>query len=78
MQVIVDRERLAAYKMSLLDLKNMLDMQNQSRPAGTLTYGDKEILVRSDFRARTPEEVANYPIGEHGRAGRSTSGTWPR
>jgi HAE1 family hydrophobic/amphiphilic exporter-1 len=63
LQVIVDRERLAAYKMSLLDVKNMLDMQNQSRPAGTLTYGDKEVLVRSDFRARTPEEVANYPIG---------------
>jgi HAE1 family hydrophobic/amphiphilic exporter-1 len=63
MQVIVDRDRLAAYKMSLLDIKNTLDMQNQSRPAGTLTYGDREILVRSDFRARTPEEVAAYPIG---------------
>src|SRR3990172_6099794 len=62
MQVVVDRERLAAYKMSLLDLKNMLDMQNQSRPAGTLTYQDRETLVRSDFRARTPEEVADYPI----------------
>ena len=62
MQIIVDRERLAAYKMTLLDLKNMLDMQNQSRPAGTLTYQDREVLVRSDFRARTPEEVANYPI----------------
>ena len=63
MQVVVDRERLAAYKMSLLDIKNMLDMQNQARPAGTLTHGDREFLVRSDFRARTPEEVANYPIG---------------
>jgi HAE1 family hydrophobic/amphiphilic exporter-1 len=63
MQVIVDRDRLAAYKMSLLDLKNMLDMQNQSRPAGTLTHGDREVLVRSDFRARTPAEVASYPIG---------------
>ncbi len=62
MQVVVDRERLAAYKMSLLDLKNMLDMQNQSRPAGTLTYRDRETLVRSDFRARDPEEVATYPI----------------
>ncbi|OGB92636.1 MAG: hypothetical protein A3H39_20855 [candidate division NC10 bacterium RIFCSPLOWO2_02_FULL_66_22] len=62
MQVVVDRERLAAYKMSLLDLKNMLDMQNQSRPAGTLTFQDREILVRSDTRARTPEEVAAYPI----------------
>src|SRR5512145_3003401 len=39
MQVIVDRERLAAYRMSLLDLKTMLDMQNQARPAGTLTFG---------------------------------------
>ena len=63
MQVVVDRERLAAYRMSLLDIKNMLDMQNQSRPAGTLTYQDREVLVRSDFRARTPEEVAAYPIG---------------
>jgi hydrophobic/amphiphilic exporter-1 (mainly G- bacteria), HAE1 family len=62
MQVIVDRDRLAAYKMTLLDVKNMLDMQNLSRPAGTLTYQDREVLVRSDFRARAPEEVAAYPI----------------
>jgi len=62
MQVVVDRERLAAYRMNLLDVKNMLDMQNTSRPAGTLTYQDREVLVRSDFRARAPEEVAAYPI----------------
>src|SRR5262245_3186961 len=48
MQVIADRERLAAYRLSLLDVKNMLDMQNQSRPAGTLTHGDRELLVRTD------------------------------
>jgi HAE1 family hydrophobic/amphiphilic exporter-1 len=63
MQVIVDRERLAAYKMSLLDLREALDMQNQSRPSGNLTSQDREILVRSDLRARTPDEVAAYPIG---------------
>jgi len=62
MQVVVDRDRLAAYRMSLLDLKNALDTQNQSRPAGTLTFGDREVLVRTDVRARTPEEVAAYPI----------------
>jgi len=62
MQVIVDRDRLAAYKMTLLDLKGALDMQNLSRPAGTLTYQEREILVRSDFRARGPDEVAGYPI----------------
>jgi HAE1 family hydrophobic/amphiphilic exporter-1 len=62
LQVVVDRERLAAYRMSLPDLKNVLDMQNVSRPSGTLTHGDREVLVRSDFRARAPEEVASYPI----------------
>src|SRR5262245_26607816 len=62
MHVVVDRDRLAAYKLTPLDLKNALDLQNVSRPAGTLTYRDREVLVRSDFRARTPEEVAAYPI----------------
>ncbi|HSL51628.1 MAG TPA: efflux RND transporter permease subunit, partial [Candidatus Deferrimicrobiaceae bacterium] len=62
MQVVVDRDRLAAYRMTLLDLKSALDMQNLSRPAGTLTYQDREVLVRSDVRARGPEEVAAYPI----------------
>jgi HAE1 family hydrophobic/amphiphilic exporter-1 len=62
MQVMADRDRLAAYKLSLLDLKSVLDMQNQSKPAGTLTFGDREVTVRTDLRARTPQEVANYPI----------------
>ena len=62
MQVTVDRERLAAYRMSLLDVRNALDMQNVSRPAGTLTFQEREVLVRTDTRARTPEEVASYPI----------------
>jgi hydrophobic/amphiphilic exporter-1 (mainly G- bacteria), HAE1 family len=62
LQVVADRERLAAYKMSLLDVKNVLDLQNQARPAGTLTWGSREITVRSDFRARGPDEVAGYPV----------------
>ena len=62
MQVVVDRDRLAAYRMTLPDLRNALDQQNLSRPAGTLTYQDREVLVRSDLRARGPEEVAAYPI----------------
>jgi HAE1 family hydrophobic/amphiphilic exporter-1 len=63
MQVIVDRERLAAYRLSLLDLKAVLDAQNQSKAAGTLTFLDRELLVRTDSRARTAEEVAAYPVG---------------
>jgi HAE1 family hydrophobic/amphiphilic exporter-1 len=55
MQVVVDRERLAGYRLSLLDVKNAL--------AGTLTFQDREVTVRADTRARTPEEVAAYPLG---------------
>jgi HAE1 family hydrophobic/amphiphilic exporter-1 len=62
LQVIVDRDRLAAHRMSLLDLKGVLDGQNQSRPAGVLTYRDREVIVRADSRARTAEEVLAYPI----------------
>lgn len=63
LHVVVDRERLAAYRLSMLDLKAALDMQNQSKPAGSLTHGSQEVTVRSDLRARTPGEVADYPIG---------------
>src|SRR5262249_59780869 len=56
MQVVVDRDRLAAYKMTLLDLKNMLDMQNLSRPAGTLTPRDPEGLLPPDVRPPTADQ----------------------
>jgi multidrug efflux pump subunit AcrB len=45
MQLVVDRDRLAAYRMTLPDLRNALDQQNLSRPAGTLTYGKEAVEV---------------------------------
>jgi len=75
MQVIVDRERLAAYKMTLLDVKGALDMQNLSRPAGTLTYQDRELLVRSTSApARRKKSRATRSPAWTG--GPCTSGTW--
>ena len=69
LQVTADRERLAAYRLSLLDLRSVLDVQNQARPGGTLTHGERELTVRSDARARTADEIAGYPIGStDGRA----------
>ena len=40
MQVVVDRNKLAAYKLSILDVKNAIDRFNVSRPAGTLPGGE--------------------------------------
>ncbi len=62
MQVIVDREKLAAYGLSILDVKKALDEQNVSRPAGNLTTNEREAIVRVDNRALRAEDILNYPI----------------
>ncbi|MGE0201550.1 MAG: efflux RND transporter permease subunit [Candidatus Melainabacteria bacterium] len=62
LQVVVDRNRLAAYGLSILDVKQALDEYNVARPAGTLTSGATESIVRIDNKALNPSEVANYPI----------------
>jgi HAE1 family hydrophobic/amphiphilic exporter-1 len=62
LQVVADREKLAAYGLSILDLRNAIDRANVSAAAGTVTQGDFEETVRIDTRARTAEDVANYPV----------------
>lgn len=62
MQVIVDRSKLASYRLSILDVKSAIDRSNVTRPAGTLTDGAQEGIVRIDTRARSAEDVLNYPI----------------
>ena len=62
LQVIVDREKLAAHNVSILDVKNAVDRYNVSRPGGTLTSGGDESIVRFDTRARDADTVADYPL----------------
>jgi HAE1 family hydrophobic/amphiphilic exporter-1 len=62
LQVIVDRDRLAAYRLSILDVRDAIDRFNVSRPAGTLTSGASEGIVRVDTRALRAEDVLNYPL----------------
>ena len=66
LQVIVDRNKLAAYRLSILDVRNAIDRYNVSRPAGTLTSGDQESIVRVDSRATRADDVLNYPITSAG------------
>ncbi|MCC6484267.1 MAG: efflux RND transporter permease subunit [Armatimonadetes bacterium] len=61
-QVVVDRDKLGAYKFSILDVKNAIDRFNVSRPAGILTEGSAEDIVRVDTRAVSAQDVMNYPI----------------
>ncbi len=62
MQVIVDRQKLSAYGLSILHVRDALDKNNIAKPAGVLTAGDNEEIVRVDALGRDAETIANYPI----------------
>lgn len=62
LQVEVDREKLAAFGLSILDVKEALDRFNVSETGGTLTSGAHEAIVRVDNRALQAEDVRNYPV----------------
>ncbi|MBW3635264.1 MAG: efflux RND transporter permease subunit, partial [Armatimonadetes bacterium] len=62
MQVLVDRNKLAAYDLSILDVRAALDRFNVSRPAGILTQGAQEGIVRVDALARSAEDILSYPL----------------
>lgn len=62
LQVTVDRNKLAAYKLSILDVRNAIDRYNVSRSGGVLTDGPSESIVRVDTRATNPEDILSYPI----------------
>ncbi|NET00946.1 MAG: efflux RND transporter permease subunit [Sphaerospermopsis sp. SIO1G1] len=66
LQIIVNRQKLAAYGLSILDVRNAIDRNNISQGAGVLTRGDTEILVRVDDRAVNAQMVADYPLYEMG------------
>lgn len=62
LQVIVDREKLAAYGLSILDVRNAIDRANVSSSGGTLTSGEREGIVRVQTRAAGPADILGYPI----------------
>lgn len=66
LQIIVDREKLAAYGLSILQVRDAIDRNNISKGAGVLTKGEREILVRSDERALGSQTVLDYPIFNQG------------
>ncbi len=62
LQVIVDREKLAGYGLSILQVRDAIDRFNVSRASGTLTSGDDELIVRVNSLATGPKDILNYPI----------------
>ncbi len=62
MQVIVDRKKLAAYGVSILQVRNSLDGNNIAKPGGTLTSGGRETILRVNSLGGDAETIRNYPV----------------
>lgn len=61
--VEVDRDKLAAYNLGLMDIKRALERQHLSRSAGRLVGEENEVLIRANLRFLAPEEMMDVPIG---------------
>lgn len=62
MQVRVDRNKLIAYGISILELRDAIDEYNVSRAAGIVTSDEFEPLLRIDTLAKNAQIVSSYPI----------------
>lgn len=77
LQVTVDREKLAAYGLSILDVRNAIDRANVATSGGTVTQGEREGIVRVETRAASAEDVRNYPIKSTGTESASPAAPTP-
>lgn len=62
LQVVVDRDKLARYGVSITQVRDAVDGLNIARPGGTLTGGDREALVRVDSKVITPAQLEGLPL----------------
>ncbi|MBK8993815.1 MAG: efflux RND transporter permease subunit [Gammaproteobacteria bacterium] len=64
-RVEFDPQRLAAYGLSLADLRTALASANAARDAGGIVDEGQEMLVQAGTFLVTPEEVADVVVGVH-------------
>ena len=62
-RILLDEDRVFAANLDLGDLIRRLSSDNFAQPLGEVTDGGSRILLRSDMRFETPEEIEDYPIG---------------
>ena len=63
LRIVVNRDKLAAYGYSILDVRDAVDKNSVAKPAGILTAGPNETIVRLSDLAQNAQTVANYPLG---------------
>jgi hydrophobic/amphiphilic exporter-1 (mainly G- bacteria), HAE1 family len=67
-QVVVDRNQLEGYHVSLADVVRALGRENVDAPAGSADRGATESLVRVTARGRTAADIGAIPVKRAGSA----------
>src|SRR5574340_1848266 len=62
-RVIMDAERLNAYRISPQDIRDALQVSNASQPSGTLVDGNREILVQTGTFLTGSADVKQLVVG---------------
>ena len=63
LRIVVKRDSLAGYGYSILDVRDAIDKNSVAKPAGVLTSGPNESIIRVAGLAQSADAVANYPLG---------------
>jgi HAE1 family hydrophobic/amphiphilic exporter-1 len=63
-RIALDEDRVRAANLDLGALIGRLSRDNFAKPLGELTDGGERILLRSDMRFASKEEIEAYPIGD--------------
>ncbi|MEM7305999.1 MAG: efflux RND transporter permease subunit [Planctomycetota bacterium] len=62
-RILLDEEKVVAQNLNLGELIGRMMQDNFAQPLGEVDDGGREIILRSDMRFRTLEEIADYPLG---------------
>jgi multidrug efflux pump len=66
MRLWIEPDKLAAYQMTPLDVRNALQRENIELPSGSVEGNTTELVVRTRGRLDTPEEFNNLIVKEEG------------
>ncbi len=64
-QIDVDQARMLAHGLSLVDLSRQISTTNLNSPAGSITAGDKDILIRTVGEYTDTDDVGRTVVGSN-------------
>src|SRR5574342_311967 len=65
-QVVLDPRKMAAYRVSIEQVKQSIARQNLEIPGGRVTFGDSEKVLRTMGRVRTAEDFGDVIVSTKG------------